>query len=98
MQDEPSLVAVDVPYSRKICREIKFDCLAVYFATTKLKSANISYLHNYIFMAILYQTTKFNMFAMAIWDLTTNLIPTNISGYTVCTSQQHFKGGIYWMS
>ena len=42
-------------------------------------------------MAIPYQPAKFksaNTFAMAIWDQTTkiNLIPANISGYTVVSS------------
>ena len=44
------------------------------FATAKLKSANISYLHIYIiYMAISYQTAKFksaNIFVMAIWGPT----------------------------
>ena len=37
----------------------KFGGLAVYVTTAKLKSAKISYSHNYICMAIPYRTTKF---------------------------------------
>ena len=73
-----------VRYSRKIWRGIKFGGLAVYITTTKLKSAKISYLH--ICMEIPYQTTKFksaNILAIAILGSTANLIPANISSYTV---------------
>ena len=49
--------------------EIKFGGLAVQLATAKLKSANTSYLHIYICIAIPYRTAKFksaNIFTMAI--------------------------------
>ena len=39
---------INVPYSRKIWRGIKFGGLAVYTTTAKLKSAKISYSHIYI--------------------------------------------------
>ena len=49
--------------------ELNFGGLAVWSTTTKLKSANISYSHNYVRMVIPYQTSKFkstNIFAIAI--------------------------------
>ena len=63
--------------------------LAVYITTTKLKSAKISYSHIlYIRMAILYRTAKFksaNIYSSnGDFGLKSpNLIPANISGYTV---------------
>ena len=48
----------------------KFGSLVVQLATTKLKSANISYLHIYICVSIPYRTAKFistNIFTMAIY-------------------------------
>ena len=64
---------VNLPYNWKIWRGIKFGSLAVYLTAAKLKSTNISYLHNYVCMVIPYRTTKFksaNIFAMAIWGPT----------------------------
>ena len=58
-----------IPYGQNILRGIKFGGLAVYITTANLKSAKISYLHNYIRMAIPYRIAKFksaNILAIAI--------------------------------
>ena len=72
----------------------KFGGLAIYMyiTTAKLKSAIISYSH--IHMAILYRTANFksaNILAIVIWAQSPNLIPANISGYTVYTMSLHFQ-------
>ena len=58
----------------------KFGGSAVYVITAKLKSAKIFYSH--IRMAIL---------AIAIWAQQPNLIPTNISSYTVHRNNEHSR-------
>ena len=60
----------------KFGRELKLAVWWSTFATAKLKSTDISYLHIYntVHMAIPYQAAKFkstNMYAMAIWSPTT---------------------------
>ena len=55
--------------ARKFGRELNLAVWRSTFGTTKLKSANTSYLHIIIPMAIPYRTTKFksvNVFAMVI--------------------------------
>ena len=64
------------------------------WATTKLKSAKISYLHIHcIPMAIPYQTAKSkstNMFEMAIWDPTANFNSHQYSSYMVLCWGEHW--------
>ena len=55
------------------------------FATVKLQSTNIKF--SYIHVAIPYQTTKIKFISIsATVAQPPNLIPTNISGYTVYTT------------
>ena len=70
-----------VPYSRKIWR---FGGL--YYNRQIKICQNFLLAYNIIRMAILYRTAKFksaNVLAIAIWAQPPNLIPANISGYTV---------------
>ena len=60
----------------------KFGGLAVYITTAKLKSAKISYSH-IIRMAIPYRTAKFKSANIRFGAQPPNLMPANISGYTV---------------
>ena len=78
---------LDIPYSRKILRGIKFGGLAVYMyiATAKLKSAKISYSHIYVWRSCT-EPPKLNppiFLQQRFWAQPPNLIPANISGYTV---------------
>ena len=55
------------------------------FATTKLKSANISYLHIYVWQSLT-ELPNLNppiLLQWRFWVQPPNLIPANISGYTV---------------
>ncbi|MCG8621854.1 MAG: hypothetical protein MJE68_07650 [Proteobacteria bacterium] len=70
-----------LPYSRKIWRGIKFGGLAVYITTAKLKSAKISYLHIDVWRS---HTEPPNL-NPPIWAQPPNLMPANISSYTVAT-------------
>ena len=76
-----------IPYSPKFWWGIKFGSLAVSCATTKLKSANISYSH--IYMYVWPSRTKppnLNppiQLQQRFGAQPPNLIPANISGYTV---------------
>ena len=74
------------PYSQKIWWGIKFGGLAVQFATAKLNSANISYLGIYVWRSLT-EPPKFKSTNILLqWWFRAqlpNLIPANISGYTV---------------
>ena len=64
-----------IPIAGKFGRKINLAVWWSTFAATKLKFANISYLH-----VILYRTTKSksaNMFVMVTWDQPQNLINSN---------------------
>ena len=80
---------IDLPYSRKIWRWLKFGSLAVCVMTAKLKSANISVLTLYVYirrMTIPYGPPNLNlpMFLFRrLWTKPPNLKTANISGYTV---------------
>ena len=66
-------------------RGIKFGGLAVLLATAKLKSINTSYLHIYVWRSLT-GPPNLNPPIFLQWRFraqTPNLIPTNISGYTV---------------
>ena len=63
----------------------KFGCFAVYIITAKLKSAKISYSHIYVWRS---RTEPPNLnppifLQQRFWAQPPNLIPANISGYTV---------------
>ena len=75
----------DIPYSRKIWRELNLAVWRSSLATAKLKSANISYLHIYVWRSLT-EPPNLNPPIFLQWRFRaqpTNLIPANISGYTV---------------
>ena len=79
------VVCCELPYSRKYWRGIKFGGLAVWFATAKLKSANISYLHIYVWRSLT-EPPNLNSPIFLQWRFRAkppNLITANISSYTV---------------
>ena len=61
-----NLFSCFLPYSRKIWQVIKLGDLAVYLCNLQIKICQY-FILAYIHMAIPYRTTKFNIFAMAIW-------------------------------
>ena len=80
------IVVYIIPYSRKTWRGIKFGGLAVQLAIAKLKSANISYLHILYVWQSLTEPPNLNLPIFLQWRFRAqppNLIPANISGYTV---------------
>ena len=76
------LYSVYIPYIRKIGGELnwRFVCQST-FATTKLKSANTSYLHILYVWRSLTELPIFQQWRFG--PQPPNLIPTNISGYMV---------------
>ena len=73
-------------YSQKIWRGIKFDSLAVCLSTAKLKPDNISYLHIHVWQSLTEPPNLNPPIYFCKWRFGSqppNLIPANISGYTV---------------
>ena len=70
----------NIPYSWKIWRGIKFDGLAVCFATAKLKSVKISHSHIYVWRSRT-KLPNLNPPIVLHW----RFCPQYISGYTVHT-------------
>ena len=76
---------LNIPYSRKIWRGIKFGGLVVYVKTAKLKSAKFCYVRMYVWR---YRTISPNLIPIMVlktsfWAKPPNLMTANISGYTV---------------
>ena len=83
---------LNIPYSRKIWRGIKFGGLAVCVKTAKLKSAKFFYAYMYVWR---YRTIPPNLIPIMVlktsfWAKPPNLMTANISGYTVMRDLRMF--------